>query len=99
MTRPRILVCNGSRCRRALARDPGLLEQLERLDVRVTRVGCQKVCEGPVVGIAIDDDWEWFGRVASPKALRALAALIEEGTLAKPLRKRQAHERSGKRRA
>ena len=71
-------------------------QALSRLPVDVERVGCQKVCKGPVVGLAIDGEWQWFCKVSSRKAVQALAELIEEGTIAKPLRKRRDTKRAGK---
>ncbi len=99
MTRPRLLLCHGSHCRKALARDGRLERTVARLPVDVRRVGCQKVCRGPVVGIAVGGEWEWFERMDSKKALRALVGWVEDGTVAKPLRKRRDKKRSGKRRS
>ncbi len=72
---------------------------MARLPVEVTRVGCQKVCKGPVVGLAVDGEWQWFERMSSRKAVEALAQLVEGGTVAKPLRRRRNEKRAGKRRS
>ena len=69
---------------------------LAQLPVRVTRVGCQKVCSGPLVGVQLDGRWEWFERMSSEKAMRALADLLEQDELRKPLRKRRRKGRSGR---
>jgi len=74
-------------------------ETLSSLPVVVERVRCQKVCKGPVVGVAIDGVWQWFRRMDSRKALQALAELVEEGTIAKPLQHRRDRKRAGKRRS
>ena len=95
----RILVCTGSHCRRRLARSAGMAEALAGLGVEVERVGCQKVCKGPVLGVRVDGEWQWFRRMDSRKALAALRELIEAGKLEKRLRKRRDPRRAGKRRA
>ena len=64
---------------------------------KVDTVGCQKVCEGPVVGAVIGGKIEWFERMDSRKALLALPDAIESGKLSKTLRKRRSKKRSGKR--
>lgn len=67
----------------------------------VKTVRCQKVCEGPVAGIAIRGKMEWFGRMKGNKALTAMAALANVSSpkkVPKPLRKRVCVERSGLRR-
>lgn len=98
MERRTLLVCSGSHCRKALQRDDGLVDALARIPIDIERVRCQKVCKGPVVGLAVEGEWQWFRRMNSRKALRALAELVEEGTIAKPLRKRRDRKRAGKRR-
>ena len=72
---------------------------MARLPVPVTYVGCQKVCKGPVVGIAFDGELHWFRRMDTRKAWAALAGLGEDGALARPLRKRLERKRRGKLRA
>jgi (2Fe-2S) ferredoxin len=97
--RRKVLLCSGSHCRKALRRNDRLERALSQLPVSVERVGCQKVCKGPVVGLAVDGEWQWFRRVDSRKAVRALAELVEEGTIPKALRKRRDPNRAGKRRS
>ncbi len=94
----KLLVCTGGRCRKALRRDDRLANAVARLPVKVERVGCQKICRGPVVGTKLDGALEWFERMDSGKALDALADLIEKGRLVKALEKRRVAKRSGKRR-
>ncbi len=72
---------------------------MARLPVDVSRVGCQKVCRGPVIGVAVDGEWQWFERMDSRKALDALVDLVAHDALGKPLRKRRDKKRSGKRRS
>lgn len=99
MARKKILVCTGNRCRKALEKYGRLEKVVERLPVDVARVGCQKVCRGPVVGIAVDGEWQWFERMDSRKALDALVDLVEHDAIGKPLRKRRDEKRAGKRRS
>ncbi len=98
MPRPELLLCTGSHCRKRLAREPRVERTLDALPVEVVRVGCQKVCRGPVVGVSLDGEWQWFERMDSKKALRALGELVAHGELAKPLRRRRNARRAGKRR-
>ncbi len=96
MARVPLFVCKGSHCRKLRSKNLRLQRTLGALPVDVTHVGCQKVCRGPVVGIAIDARLEWFERMGSRKALRALVELLETGQLASPLRKRRDRKRSGR---
>ena len=96
MERTRLLVCGGSHCRKMRARGGRFDRWVSRLSVDVEGVGCQKVCRGPVVGIDVDGTWQWFERMDSPKALRALEDLIEDDTIGKALRKRRSRKRAGK---
>lgn len=98
MPRRTLLLCSGSHCRKALREDDRLERVVSRLPVEVIRVGCQKVCRGPVIGISVGGEWQWFERMSSKKALRALADLVERDALAKPLAKRRDAKRAGKRR-
>ncbi len=50
----------------------------------------------PVVGLSIDGTLQWFRRMDSRKALRALVELVEDGTIAKPLLNRRDRKRAGK---
>ncbi len=93
-----LFVCTGSHCRKALQKGDRLQEAVSKLPVKVTRVGCQKVCRGPVVGVAVGGRHQWFERMDSRKAIAALEALLEDDTLGKPLEKRRSRKRAGKRR-
>ena len=98
MSKQTLLLCTGSQCRKALRKRPRLHDTLARLPVEVRTVGCQKVCKGPVVGLAVGGDLQWFGDMGSRKAQRALAELVHEGTLQRALKKRRDQKRSGRRR-
>ena len=96
MARRKLLVCGGGHCRKMRARNARFDRSIARFSVDVEYVGCQKVCHGPVIGVAVDGDWQWFERMDSSKALRALEECIDDGTLGKPLRKRRNRKRTGK---
>ena len=96
MKSPEVLLCTGSHCRRALGRDDRVERSLTETSARVRRVGCQKVCKGPLVGVRVDGRWEWFERMSSKKATGALVELLERGELRKPLRNRWRKRRSGR---
>ncbi len=96
MGRSQLLVCNGSHCRKARRKDGRLDAAVARMPVDVAYVRCQKVCRAPVVGLSLDGEWQWFERMDSRKALRALAAAVDGGALAKPLRKRRDRKRAGR---
>lgn len=96
MARRKILLCKGSHCRKVHARDRRVREFLERLPVDIQIVGCQKVCRSPVLGAQVDGVWQWFERMDSKKALRALRDLVLDDRLEKPLRKRCDERRAGR---
>lgn len=93
----RLYVCAGADCRKALADDPRLLEVARALDPDARRVRCQKICDGPVVGVAgPDGSLEWYARMRKRRALDALVALVRDGEEHAPLAKRRVRKRSGK---
>jgi len=96
VTRRKVFLCTGSRCRRFHDKDGRLRDTLAGLPVTVERVPCQKVCRGPVVGFVLDGQREWFERMNSSKALAALGRFVNEARVSKPLAKRRNKKRSGK---
>lgn len=64
--------------------------------VSMVEVGCQKICDGPVVGLSVDGRLQWFACVDSDKSRQALVTLIADGKLEKPLKKRRVSKRAGK---
>ena len=99
MKRRQLLLCRGGSCRKSLRKKKGLKDELALLPVDVSRVGCQKICKGPVVGVEVDGQLEWFERMGSKKAVRELCELVRKDEIPKPLRKRHHPERSGKTRS
>ncbi len=63
----------------------------------VADVRCQRVCDGPLAGAAIDGSLEWFCRMDSEKARRQLVDLVAgSGRLRQGLKKRRVKKRSGR---
>ena len=95
MVRPTVFVCRGSSCRHHHAHD----ELRERLGVvaDVSDVRCQRICDGPVVGVAINGSLEWFERVASEKSQHQMVDLVSGGgRIRRTLEKRRVGKRAGR---
>jgi hypothetical protein len=92
---PAVFVCTGKDCSSRLT--DRLCELLETAGV-VERVGCQKICHGPVVGVHVDGELTWFEKVLSGKAEAALIAELVEPPVELPgsLAKRLVPKRTGK---
>jgi (2Fe-2S) ferredoxin len=95
MVRPTVFVCRGSSCRRRSA----YADLCRRLSVvaDLAEVRCQRICDGPVVGVAINGSLEWFARVNSEKAQRQMVDLVSEGgRIRRTLEKRRVAKRAGR---
>ena len=95
MVRPTVFVCHGDTCRH----EKGFAELRERLApiAEIAEVRCQRICDGPVVGAAVNGSLEWFERVRSEKAQNQFVDLVAgTGTLRKALEKRRVGKRSGR---
>jgi hypothetical protein len=75
-----------------------LMKVLNKSDSRLVPVGCQKICAGPVVGVKVTGQMEWFSRVNSLKEIAGLRMLADRRTKrpARPLEKRRLAKRSGR---
>jgi hypothetical protein len=51
-------------------------------------VQCQKICKGPVMGLEVDGQLEWFAKLDDPKSRRHLALFLTSGELKKRLKRR-----------
>lgn len=98
--RPRLFVCTGSDCRK---RSKALSKLVDAAGphARVVEVRCQKICDGPVCGLKVDDALHWFEEVEGKKARKAVVAVLRrsgttEEALPKALRKRLVDKRTGK---
>jgi hypothetical protein len=54
----------------------------------VVPVQCQKICKGPVLGLEIDGQLEWFSKLDDKKSRRHLTLLLESGELKNRLKRR-----------
>lgn len=45
--------------------------------VKVKKLGCQKICKGPVAGVKVRGRMEWFARVDRPKPMVALLRVAD----------------------
>ena len=89
-----VYVCSSSSCRKQKSARKALLSTISSHEAE--RVGCQKLCKGPVLGCEVDGQIEWFERLDSKKALRALGRLLSGEGLPKVLQKRRSKKRAGK---
>lgn len=71
MGKKKVFVCK--KCKNADC----LLRVLKKSEAKVVRVGCQKICAGPVVGLKVAGRMEWFRRVDTPKSLAGMRILAE----------------------
>lgn len=95
MARPTVFVCRGSSCRHHKAY-AAVRERLSAV-ADLAEVRCQHICDGPVVGIAINGTLDWFERMSSDKAQRHLVELlVGSGRMRRSLDKRRVAKRSGK---
>jgi hypothetical protein len=81
--------CKQSKCLVSLFKDT---------DVKVSKVGCQKICAGPVAGLVVDGRMEWFSRVNSAKRIAGLRMLARHRHRRIPtaLEKQRVRKRSGR---
>ncbi|MGF1510889.1 MAG: hypothetical protein ACFB9M_15455 [Myxococcota bacterium] len=88
----KLYICTGKHCRKRLKEVEAALSAV-RDEIEVCRVGCQKICDGPVFGVQSESSLEWFRSVDSIKSRDALVQLIQTGETKKPLRKRRVKDR------
>lgn len=92
--RPTVFVCGGSHCS-----DTKTWRKLcDDLDgyASVREVRCQKICDGPVCGTALNGTLIWFAEVDGPRARQDLREVIGGAKITKRLRRRIAAKRSGR---
>ncbi|MBW2522855.1 MAG: hypothetical protein JRI23_01705 [Deltaproteobacteria bacterium] len=93
--RPTVYVCSGKRCSDHPKRHKQLVRTIEE-EGRVVDCGCVKICHGPVAGLEIDGQLEWFRGLHSHKSIERFRKLVEKGKLSKSLEKRRVSKRRGK---
>ena len=95
MVRPTVFVCRGTSCRHHKGYEALRAAILQVADIAEVR--CQRVCDGPLAGAAIEGSLEWFSRMDSEKAQRQLVDLVAgSGHLRNSLRKRRVKKRAGR---
>lgn len=95
MVRPTVFVCRGSSCRH----DKGFHELCQQLEAvaDISEVRCQRICDGPVAGAAVNGSLEWFERLRSEKAQGAFVEFVAgSGHMRHTLEKRRIAKRSGR---
>jgi hypothetical protein len=89
-------LCVGKDCRK----DDGYRELVSAVSVlpKVRRVKCQDLCSGPVAGVVVDGEVEWFEHLRRGKERSALVQLATGKVSKVPaeLRSHWARKRSGK---
>ena len=66
--------------------------------VKVKKLGCQKICKGPVAGLKVRGRMEWFARVDRTKPMVALlgaATPKRDGKIRPVLESHRVTQRSG----
>ena len=97
MKLPKVLICRGKDCRKKKEANRRLRQDVSEV-ASVTDVKCQKICDGPVLGVKVDGDWEWFKKIKKRYDRKAVLVAIQEGRLTKGARRKRVKSRSGKRR-
>ena len=80
-----IYVCRGKDCRKKKKAFSALTEKLSDHG-EVIEVRCQKICKGPVAGLELDGQLEWFAKLNDEGSQSALVRLLEAGELKKRLK-------------
>jgi hypothetical protein len=72
---------------------------LTKTEAAVQGVRCQKICSGPIAGVAVAGRMEWFERVDKAKAMVGVAQLATKpgsAKVPKALRKERVGKHSGR---
>ena len=73
---PALRVCTGGDCREA-RKALAALQDAVHGRCALEEVGCQKICDGPVCGLELDGELEWFAAVDSDRAREALIEALD----------------------
>lgn len=95
MAKPRVWVCR--KCRHADCLEAFLVGSG---GTKVKRVGCQKICKGPVAAVKVGGRIEWFARLDRAKPMVAFLRTAQDKRsgrkLPGPLEARRVARRSGR---
>lgn len=86
-------MCHGKDCSKNDQRLCALVDALAGQG-EVVPVQCQKICKGPVVGLEVDGQIEWFSKLNDKKSRRQLTLFLVSGELKNRLKKRISLKRS-----
>jgi hypothetical protein len=89
-----VYLCRGSDCRD----DKLSRKRLEAhaAGIKVVKVGCQKICKAPVVGVDVGSGPRWFRRMKSTETLESLRRYLESKKLPDDLASRESKKRAGR---
>lgn len=90
-----LFVCQGKDCRKNTKQLCALRESLAGQG-EIISVQCQKICKGPVAGLEINGQIEWFAKLNDEKSLGHLTLLLQSGELKNRLKRRLSLKRSSK---
>ena len=94
MTIP-LYICRSKDCRKHRSALKKIIEDTQDLCQPVD-VKCQGICKGPVVGFAINERFEWFKKLRTGKARKALMKGLNKNKVVKELKSHHVKSRSGK---
>ena len=92
---PVVYVCTGSDCRKGKKAYKKLTDELSARAV-VCEVKCQKICSGPVVGVAVEGRLEWFRKLCKSSIHKELYRLLRSGRMSSALKGHVVKARRGK---
>ncbi|HEX3795883.1 MAG TPA: hypothetical protein VHV57_15425 [Acidimicrobiales bacterium] len=92
MAKTKVFIC--TKCKQAKC----LAQIFEHSQTKVSLVGCQKICAGPVAGVVVDGRMEWFSRIDTPKRIAGLRMVARHRVRRTPkaLERRRVVKRSGR---
>ena len=90
-----VYVCTGSDCRKHKKAFKSLLGALSPR-AEVCEVKCQKICSGPVVGVEINGQIEWFRKLKDQALHTQLFEFLRDGTISRSLKSQVVKARRGK---
>lgn len=90
-----VYLCRGKDCRKRGSALQSLVEVLEERGIERKYVRCQKICSGPVLGVVVEGELQWFEKLRGKEARRALKRYLKSGRRG-PLWKHRVKKRAGK---
>jgi hypothetical protein len=93
----KIYMCCGSDCKKRSKVRKEIRSRLVSagLKKKIKKVGCQKICKGPVFGVEVDGRLEWFCRLEAGDS-EQLAAAARGRAVGQELWNKRVKKRAGK---